>query len=257
MIAPADLVVTDNCVWDVSADEPLSTAIAQHVWPSISKDEVYHFTSAEAAEAIEKSGLFRLYNLERRHRENEIEAFCRAHGLDGYLASDANGVPRYRRDILPQMFYASFASGDIDADSERTLWTNFGHSGGARLKLRVSARNPDFRRIYYPGTQPAIPLLRDLTALVEHTYRRRFILRGVSRLCAFYLPSEYGIENEKRVLFKKWDGIGPDVHSDGTWTYIDIPLGVDGPSGYKIELLEIQSDRDLDLFDKSLLVRRS
>jgi hypothetical protein len=254
-IGEEDLVVTDNIVWDTS-EERLSKAIAQHIWPSLSSDEVFHFTTAATAEAIERTGLFRLYNLERRHHEDEIEAFCQAHGFDGYLALDANGIPLYRRELMPQMFFASFASQYVDEDSERNLWSTFGNEG-ARLKLRISARNPDFRRIRYAGTQPQIPLLRDINTLVETNYHRRFILRGIARLCAFYLPSEYGIEDEKRILFKKWDGFGPDVQWDGNWTYVNVPLGVDSATGYTIDILEIHSDSALDLRDKSLLTRRT
>ena len=253
-IAAADLIVTENFVWDTS-EERLSKAIAEHIWPSIPSDEVFHFTSAETAEAIEQTRKFRLYNVERRHHEHEVEAFCRAHGLDGYLHADESGIALYRREIMPQLFYASFASRFIDEDSARHLRANFGQ-GGARLRFRIAAQNPDFRRIFYPAMKPHIPLLRALTSLVEGTYKRRFMLRGISRLCAFYLPSEYAIEDEKRMLYKKWEGHGPDVQSDGKWKYLEVPLGADTLTGYRMDLLEVVSDRELRLTDSSLLVRR-
>lgn len=68
-ITPSDITVTDKTVSDFfKPNAPLSEAILNHLWPSISSEVVYHYTSLEAAEAILNSGTFRLTNIEKRMR---------------------------------------------------------------------------------------------------------------------------------------------------------------------------------------------
>jgi len=254
-----DLVITDKVVSDlVINDAPLSEALIRHLWPSIREDTVYHYTSKAAAESIATSQVFRFYSLTKRHTENEVEAFCTSHGLQGYLELDASGVPKYKSLILPNTFYASFASSNIKPEEEQYFWSTFAHSDGARLKIKVKASNPNYRcLIYGDTTAKPIPVLAELDQKILGTYQRHFVLKGISRLCAFYLSSGYAKENERRALYRTWSGYGPHPKSDGKHEYIELPLGAMSETGYHLDLLEIQSDEALNIPSIYTVVKRN
>lgn len=243
-ITLSDLTVTDKTVSDlVKPNAPLSEAITNHLWPSISSEVVYHYTSMQAAEAILNSGIFRLTNIEKRYGEGEIETFCKTHDLSGYLDSTGNGAPLYKRLLMPNTYYASFTGSDLTPEREDYLWRTFATHDGVRLKLNITATNPNFRRIKYEAkTNIPIPLIFDLVKIVRKNYGREFILKGISRLCSFYLSGhDYGIESELRMLHRTWEGFGPQSIGQGPGSYIELPIGAMSECGYCIDVLEVQS----------------
>jgi hypothetical protein len=243
-IALMDVSITDKTVSDlVKPDGVLSEAIINHLWPSIPSEVVYHYTSRSSAEEILNSGLFRLTNIEKRYVDGEIGTFCRTHGLTGYLELADDGSPRYRSLLMPNTYYASFTGFNLTPEREEHLWRNFASCDGVRLKLKVAASNQNFRRIKYEGKSGApIPLIFDLASVIRNKHGREFILKGISRICSFYLSGEdYGIENEVRALYRVWDGSGPQPIGSGPCSYLELPLGVMSDSGYRIDVLEVQS----------------
>lgn len=243
-ITLSDLTVTDKTVSDlVKPNAPLSEAITNHLWPSISSEVVYHYTSMQAAEAILNSGTFRLTNIEKRYGEGEIETFCKTHHLSGYLDSTGYGAPLYKSLLMPNTYYASFTGSDLTPVREEYLWRTFATHDGVRLKLNITATNPNFRRIKYEAkANTPIPLISDLVNIVRQNHSREFILKGVSRLCSFYLSGhDYGIENELRMLHRTWEGSGPQPIGHGPGSYIELPIGAMSECGYRIDVLEVQS----------------
>ena len=249
----SDITIADNTVTDlVKEHKVLSNAIVDSIWPSIGVSEVYHYTSKASAEAILNSEKFRLYNLLKRFDEGEIITFCQNHNLNGFLQKDANGVPKYKTLIMDNMFYASFTDCRLSPQQEQYFWKYFGGVNGVRLKLKITASNPNFRKLVYETNQGAgIPLLQELSQLVESTYQKDFILTGISRLCAFYLAKGFSVENEYRALYRSWKGFGPQPKSDGVYQFIDVPLGASmSDTGYQIEVLEVQSNETLNIPSK-------
>ena len=240
----SDVTITDRTVSDlVKPNGVLSEAIINHLWPSISSEVVYHYTSTKSAEAILNSGTFRLTNIEKRHSEGEIDTFCKTHNLTGYLELTDNGIPRYRSLLMSNTYYASFTGSDLTEEREEYFWRTFASCEGVRLKLEVTASNPNFRKIRYEAKAGIpIPLISDLTNTIRKKYEREFILKGISRLCSFYLSGEnYGIENEYRALYRTWDGFGPQPIGCGPDSYLELPLNSMSESGYRIDVLEVQS----------------
>ena len=237
-----DLSITDKVVTDgVIQNSPLSEAIINHVWPRIEQETVFHYTTRDSAQSIADSGTFRLYCLLKRYTESEVIEFCQVHGLTGYLEEE-NGVPKYRTLILPNTFFASFTASSLDDDDERYFWKNFSKDGGARLTLRVVARNPNFRRIVYGGAD---------------RYRRHFILAGISRLCSFYLPAKYSKEFERRAVFRVWAESGVTPGSDGTHEFIEIPFNSAHGTGFELQLLDVQCDDNVTVPPGVTVTRRS
>jgi hypothetical protein len=244
VISPDHITVTENLVCDFAKpDSYLSECIIQKLWPRIDQAKVFHFTSMEAAESIISSRTFRLQNLAKRFGEGELSTFSATHKLDGYMEQDAHGKPVYRTLLMPTIFYASFADSSLSGPQQEALWRRFAPNDGVRLTLNIEASNPNFRRIKYEGKQrQPIKVLEELATTLKDRHNRRFLLSGISRLCAFYLPgAEYEVENELRVLYKAWEGIGPQPIGSGASAYLEIPLGSMSEAGYRIDIVEVCS----------------
>ena len=239
-----DITVTDKTVSDMAKPCPkLSNAITEFLWQSVRSATVYHYTSREAAESILSTGIFRLTNIEKRLNDGEIVTFCQTHGLNGYLEKDADGLPKYRTLLMPQLFYASFTEANLPQNDEEYFWRNFAASDGVRLTINITAQNPDFRKMVYepkPGTP--IPLLTELISTLRRQHSREFVLQGISRLCSFYLCGQsYSREKEYRALFKTWPDVGPQPVGTGPTSYVEIPLNQMADLGYEFRITEVHA----------------
>lgn len=145
-----DLYITDKIVFDGAMSESkLSNILIDYIFPSISSATVYHYTSRESAENIIESNIFRLTNIAKRANEGEVEAFCNEFNLQGYLKEDELGDLVYKKLIMPSTFYASFTDGCVLKDDEEYFWNTFASCDGVRLKLKITANNCNFRKIFY------------------------------------------------------------------------------------------------------------
>lgn len=243
-ISLSDIIITAKTVSDLAMSNPkLSNAITNFLWPSITSATVYHFTSRKAAESILNTNIFRLYNIAKNYNAGEIGTFCKTHNLQGYLDLDETGNPKYRHLIMPNTFYASFTDTQLTVRQENYFWQSFASPNGVRLKLEIIASNCNFRKIHYEQKKgEPIPLISSLTQQIKDKYKRDFILKGISRLCSFYLSGDdYGIENEYRALHRVWGGFGPQPKNDGPNSYIELPLNVMSDCGYKLTVIEVHA----------------
>lgn len=244
VILLSDITVTEKTVSDlVIPNAKLSNAITNFLWPSIASASVYHYTSKAAAESILNTNTFRLNNIAKRYHEGEIVTFCETHGLKGYLEEDGNGDPRYKHLIMPNTFYASFTDVSLTKNQEEYFWKEFAIYDGVRLKIEITASNPNFRKLQYEQTKgKPIQLLSELTNCIQDKYSREFILKGISRLCSFYLSGkDYGIESEYRALYRVWEGFGPQPKNDGAHSYIELPLNTMSECGYQLKIVEVHA----------------
>jgi len=243
-IALSDITITDNTISDlVKPTARLSDAITDFLWPSIEFATVYHYTSKSAAESILNTGVFRLSNIANRYTDGEIATFCETHELKGYLEKDENGFPKYKHLIMPNTYYASFTDISLTREQEEYFWSTFAACDGVRLKLDITASNPNFRKIHYESKKgKPINVLSQLTRHIREKYNLGFILKGISRLCSFYLSGkDYGIENEYRALYRVWEGFGPQPKGSGENSFIELPLKEMSECGYKLEVVEVQA----------------
>lgn len=243
-ITLSDITITDKTISDlVKPNAKLSDAITNLLWPSIASASVYHYTSKSAAESILGTGIFRLNNIANRYSDGEIVTFCETHNLKGYLEKGENDDPKYRHLIMPNTFYASFTDASLTQEQEEYFWRNFATCDGVRLKIDITASNPNFRKIHYEQNKgKPIQLLSELTKYIREKYSREFILKGISRLCSFYLSGrDYGIENEYRMLYRVWEGFGPQPKNDGAYSYIELPLNAMSECGYQLKIVEVHA----------------
>jgi len=259
VITLSDITITDKIVSDlVKPQAKLSDAITDFLWPSISSATVYHYTSKEAAESILKTGIFRLKNIANRYSEGEIKTFCETHQLQGYLEESESGEPTYKHLIMPNTFYSSFTDTALTAEQEEYFLRTFAACDGVRLRIEITASNPNFRKIRYEQKKGVpIALLSDLTNSIRDKYGREFVLKGISRLCSFYLSGkDYGIENEYRVLHRVWVGFGPQPKINGEFSYIELPLNAMSVCGYQLVITEVHACERPEMPDHYVFSKR-
>jgi hypothetical protein len=159
----------------------------------------YHYTTTTALQGIIETGEFRLYSLSNRLSEDEFRSFCIDYGLNGYTARDeAAAQPIYYR-LCSDLFYTSLT----ERDSPH-LWNVFADQGrGARISLKIApvAERSHLRRIRYGDIRNNI-LIGDLNRVLK-PHGLTFVPHGLSRYAAFYLPDEYNVEAEVRLLAKR------------------------------------------------------
>ena len=244
-ITRSQLTVTDCTVSDLyMQDAVLSNAIIDKLWPSIRCETVYHYTSLDSAENILESRNFRLNNIGNRYDEGEIISFCSSHNLDGYLEKDSLGDPKYKQLLMPNTYYASFTGTQLTEEQDNYLFDAFSKgSEGARIKFKITAQNSNFRKIYYETSKgEPIPLLKELMCCVENKYKRKFVLKGLSHICSFYLSGElFKNENECRILHRVWDNTSCSEKYGNELPFIALPLEEMAESGFQLDLIEVQA----------------
>ena len=214
----------------------LTPALINYIWPSISKQTVYHYTDKDAAENILASNRFRLTNIQRRIHEDELKTLC-----------DHLGLYYYDKEELDQTFYASFVQSNLTPEQEEYFWRTFAPCDGVRLKFEITAENSNLRNMVYQQDQNPVAIIQEIQALTQKTWNKKFVFQGLSMLCAFYLPNCYIRENEIRMAYKERDA-SQILSKDAQYTYIELPLG-EVNRGFKINIVEVCASEKLIIPD--------
>lgn len=218
-------------------DLKLAPAIINHIWPSISKQTVYHYTDKDAAENILATKKFRLTNIQKRIYEDEIKTLC-----------DRLSLHPYGTDELDQTFYASFVQSNLTQEQEEYFWRTFAPCDGVRLKFEITATNSNLRNmIYHKEDYDPMAIIQEVQAVTEKMWNKKFVFQGLSMLCAFYLPNSYHLENETRIAYKERD-FTQILSKNAQYTYIELPLG-EVNRGFKIDVLEVCASEKLIIPD--------
>ena len=218
---------------ETSNYDGLTRAILDHDLPELSGTATLdHYTDGAGFRGIMQSGELHLSSLTHRLGQGELDTFAWEHGLDGYVEQKGPVKPLLR-DAAADLFYTSFTALPPDDD----LWGGFGDQGnGYRLRFKVTpAGAGHLREIrYYGGTT----LLRQVNDALVGTGLPRFILKGISRVGAFYLPATWQNESETRLLAKRFAGSGAPVVAGPRGEYWPVPIGQPNPTA-ELSLIEI------------------
>jgi|CXWL01.1.fsa_nt_gi hypothetical protein len=228
------LVVTAKTVTELNPT-PLADLIVRAAFPAADEPASYwHYTKLSALESILTSRTFRLYALTKRLQEGEYRPFCEDHGCAGYLTLDPCTDKPIFEGLCRDLFYGSFVrAGD---GREAHMWKVFGDSGkGARLRIRVrpTLSRTDLRPVRYANAESRT-LVSAVMAAVSSLGASTFLLRGISRIAAFYLRFD-GYESETRLLLKR--------HIDG------VPLGTAGDDKGEYCSIEVNTENDFCRID--------
>ncbi len=237
---------SDVVIEYTSSEASLSQALIEHFFPAEKAGiELAHFTSLESFESIAKSNELRLSSLLKRLNEQEFKPFAVDFGLLGYLDAK-NGEPYYKT-LMGDLFYTSFT--DPEPNNSSYMWQLFGDQGkGVKITFQVSPieRHAEIRRVRYGSKNQAVKsLIKSIMLRIKQECGRHFVMRGISRVGAFYLPLGYALEleHETRLLVKSW-GDGPAhqlVSGDQQCKYLPLMLGTGGNKFCSLNIIEIQS----------------
>lgn len=155
----------------------------------------------------------------QRH-QGELIPFAWEHGLHGYVGADGKPT-QLLLDASADLFFTSFGRPPLN---ER-LWDRFGGNGnGFRLGFEVTANGEaDLVAIRYPqGTT----LLKQINDALAADGCPPFILKGVSRVGAYFLPATWEDEDEVRILAKRFMGGRAPVLSQNGIEVWPVPIDV-------------------------------
>ena len=221
------LCVTKGVVTELSPT-PLADLIVDAAFPAAATAvEYWHYTTAVAATSIIATRKFRLYAVTKCLSQGEYEPFCRDHHCTGYLDPEPQTGRPVFEGMCSDLFYGSFVrTGDGD---EAHMWKVFGERrGGVRFRVRIqpTLQRAELRPVVY-ANQTSRTLVSAVMDAVAGTGAPQFVLRGISRIAAFYLRFDNS-ESETRLLIKRYAGGRPlPIHRDGALEYLPIPLQTD------------------------------
>lgn len=215
-----NIVITENAIREYSVYDGLTRAILEYDMPEITSTAALdHYTGMNGFDGIMKSQELRLAPVTFRLSQGELATFAWEHGLEGYVDTSGAAKPLLK-EAAADLFYTSFSE-PIPSDP---LWYAFGDNGnGYRLRFEVTpGPAAQLRAIRYHA---ATTLLKQVNDALTSVGLPRFVLKGVSRVGAFYLPITWKAENETRLLAKRFAGGGAPVVTTGQSEYWPVPIG--------------------------------
>ncbi|MBY5508326.1 hypothetical protein HFO81_22590 [Rhizobium leguminosarum] len=217
-----ELLITEKSIRETSTYDGLSRVILGRDVPKIQTPlRLDHYTEGPAFWEIIKTGELHLHALSGRLNQGEFSPFACEHGLHGYV--EPNGAPKQLLlDASTDLFFASFS---LTPQSDR-LWDRFGNAGnGFRLGFEVTADSAaDLCAIRYPQGPTLLKQIND--ALITQGCPP-FILKGISRIGAYFLPTAWEEEKEVRLLAKRFQGGGAPVRQRNGIEIWPIPIDSD------------------------------
>lgn len=214
------LTITANSIVEHGAYDAVSRAILDYDMPEIAGPVLLdHYTKGSGFWGILTAQALHLAPVTLRLSEGELLAFAVEHGLKGYI--DATGAATtLLKEAAKDLFYASFSEPPASA----RLWDAFGDNGnGYRLRFEVTVGSAsNIRAIRYHGP---VTLLKQVNDALANASLPRFVLKGVSRVGAFYLSAAWQSEGEVRLLAKRFVGGGAPVIAGSMHEYWKIPIG--------------------------------
>lgn len=220
-----ELHVHDKYVIETTGNnQRLSHAILNAIFPQETTPcTLYHYTGFDNLKGIVSSGELRLYPVRKRLGQGgELEAFAKAHGLQGYLQS-AQGEPFFK-ELSDELFYCSMTR--VPPKDPQLMWGAFAHGTGVRLELKVQPKAADLRPIRYEQMGSST-LLAEINSALALQNEPSFIPWTLSRIGAFYLSSTVNTEDEVRLLMKRHQGGLDLTRHDGAYSYWPVRISED------------------------------
>lgn len=212
-----ELHVCDQFIAETTSEKSgLSRVILDQMFPrEPTPSTLYHYTCLAGLRGIASSCELRLYPIRNRLGQGgELEAFAKAHGLQGYL-STAEGEAFYKQ-LSDDLFYASMTR--VPPKDPLQMWGGFARVTGVRLELQVQPKAAELRPVRYEQTRSGT-LLSEINEALSRVGEPPLVPWNLSRIRAFYLSATVRTEDEVRLLMKRYPcGLDP-TRSDGDSEY--------------------------------------
>jgi hypothetical protein len=242
-----ELIILNKVIFEKDQQTPrLSEAILNSLWKPIDRAVVFHYTKLGKARSILTEQGLRLHTLLRRLKESEITTF-----RDFFYPLPSGQSRPDPKSFADSYFYASFSDTTISLREDHDLWDEFAGNAGVRFTFVIETATQGLRRMVYPGNTATS--VRDKMTAIRNFIRERadgrdFHFIGSGTSAAFYLPDDYDWENEYRIVTRN-----PSAHeivrgATPDQAYILQPFGSHMPSGFNIQLIEIVTDSDLEVY---------
>ncbi|AKR42216.1 hypothetical protein [Methylophilus sp. TWE2] len=219
---------SSSIIEQTSSDGRLSKALINHFFPSkVTSSVLAHYTSLEKFESIISTRTIRLNCLLNKLGEAEFRTFSEDYGLAGHYDENGRAIDEV---LMEQIFFCSFTN--LQPKNEDLLWSVFGKQNqGVKLQFEITVNRDrsELRPMKYSSKiDLGKSLFKTIATRLKQECNRDFVLRGISRIGAFYLPVDRGLESEEetRLLVKTWgSGTGHDlIVNKGSSSYFPIPI---------------------------------
>jgi len=231
-----DFAVTDNMITNTGEgiSNKLTNLFLDNFFPLNPISEYHHFTDIDAFKNIIETKRLWLFSVEKRFSEDEFLPFYTAHSMDGYEKRTTINGELYATELVKKAFYISFTNDKLQTSSEKEMWSYFAKNTGVRLVFEITNQIPDLRQVYYPhnATETNIPLLTKFIEIAK-ARNRYLLIDKIATIGFFYLPHNYCIENEYRLLIKKGSGefFNFVFGLKNGYEYMELPFNQSNPLG--------------------------
>ncbi len=250
LISSSNFHIQEKCICEYTGNgNRFSENFFDEMFPHFPPDRpLFHYTSISSLTSIASSYELHLFSIEKRIDQAEIKSFAKDHGLKGYLDT-SNGNPPFYKELAKDLFYTSFTESE---QSDPDLWSLFGEKGhGIRLKVLIKPTQCELRSIQYK--KKTRTLLSQLNRELADQHLPPFCPWTISKIGAFYLPSDLKSENEVRLLIKRHAGGRDDSRNNGQYEYWPLPL--QNSDICNIQVQEIMAGPKVNLSDVKQAVK--
>ncbi|MDX2110142.1 MAG: hypothetical protein SFY80_07880 [Verrucomicrobiota bacterium] len=235
----------------------ISKQLTNQICPPIHDSEFYHYTNKVSGESILTTSRLRLYSVEKRIQEDEIRAFLEKFDYKYPLGIDeASQRPRYVQSIADGFYYTSMTDTDLTPNEEHNFWTVFAKGNGFRFRFRLTVQSGCLRRITYGnGIDKWADFFKEVQDWTKNSLNKEFFWEDASSICGLYLPHKYSYERETRLVIKRAWGL--DEHSDGNHKYVELKFGYNQSVVTDLQLIEVQTDNQIQAPDGVHKIKRN
>jgi hypothetical protein len=235
----------------------ISKQLTNQICPPIHDSEFYHYTSKASGESILCASRLRLYSVKKRIQEDEIKAFLKKFEYKYPLGIDeASQKPRYVQSIADGFYYSSMTNTTLTPSEENYFWTRFAKYDGFRLRFRLKVQSGCLRRITYgSGLDKWADFFKEVKSWTKKSLDKEFFWEDAASVCGLYLPHQYSVEKETRLVIKSAWGL--DEHSDGIHKYVELKFGDNQSVVTNLQLIEVQTDNEIQAPDGVKKIKRN
>lgn len=217
-----EIYLSDVALYEHTSQKfEISKAILDFMFPKEpSPCTLYHYTNLDGLGGITSSAELRLYPIKKRIDEGgELRAFAEAHDLSGYLNIE-RGKALYKK-LSEDLFYISLTR--PVAKDPVLMWGGFAANVGVCIEFEIEPKWAELRPVQYERNGNT-SLLAEINHRLDFSGYPPFTPWAISRIGAFHLSSTVSLEDEVRLLVKRFEGGADLTRNDGTYDYWPIPI---------------------------------